>query len=95
MDVCGDNNGERPSRARCDEVTERVGEDTKAARKTTTDTDLPIHSYQALLTHLGTLTRNQVRFADTPTAVALLAETTDTQRQAFQLLHATIPLTLQ
>ena len=69
--------------------------DTKAARKTTTDTDLPIHSYQALLTHLGTLTRNQVRFADTPTAVALLAETTDTQRQAFQLLHATIPLTLQ
>ena len=35
---------------------------TKAARKTTTDTALPARSYQALLTHLGTLTRNDLRY---------------------------------
>ncbi|BCI91242.1 hypothetical protein NIIDMKKI_64480 [Mycobacterium kansasii] len=40
---------------------------TKAARKTTTDAQLPTHSYQGLLTHLATLTRNQVRFAGTKT----------------------------
>jgi hypothetical protein len=68
---------------------------TKAARKTTTDTHLPTHSYQGLLTHLGTLTRNQVRFADTNTPVPILAAATDTQRRAFQLLNATIPITLQ
>jgi hypothetical protein len=68
---------------------------TKAARKTTTDTHLRTHSYQGLLDHLGTLTRNQVRFAGTEAPVAVLAETTDTQRRAFQLLDAPIPLTLQ
>ena len=68
---------------------------TKAARKTTTDTGLPTHSYQGLLTHLGTLTRNQVRFAGTHTPVPILAQATHTQRQAFQLLDARIPLTLQ
>ena len=68
---------------------------TKAARKTTTDTHLRTHSYQGLLDHLGTLTRNQVRFAGTQAPVAVLAEATDTQRRAFQLLDAPIPLTLQ
>lgn len=48
-----------------------------------------------LLAHLATLTRNQVRFASTDTTVPILAEATNTQRQAFQLLDATIPLTLQ
>ena len=68
---------------------------TKASRKTTTDTHLPTHSYQGLLTHLGTLTRNQVHFAGTDNTVPTLAQPTDTQRRAFQLLGATIPLTLQ
>jgi DDE family transposase len=68
---------------------------TKAARKTTTDTHLRTHSYQGLLDHLGTLTRNQVRFAGTQAPVAVLAEATDTQRRAFQLLDAPIPVTLQ
>ena len=40
-------------------------------------------------------TRNQVRFADTQTTVPVLAEATDTQRRAFQLLDTTIPLTIQ
>jgi hypothetical protein len=68
---------------------------TKAARKTTTDTQLPTHSYQGLLAHLGTLTRNQIRFAGTDNTVPMLAEPTNTQRRAFQLLDTTIPLTLQ
>ena len=68
---------------------------TKAARKTTTDTQLRTHSYQGLLTHLGTLTRNQVRFPGTDNTVPMLAEPNNTQRRAFQLLDATIPLTLQ
>ena len=69
--------------------------DAKAARKTTTDTHLRTHSYQGLLDHLATLTRNQVRFAGTEAPVAILAEATHTQRRAFELLDAPIPLTLQ
>jgi hypothetical protein len=55
----------------------------------------PLRSFRGLLDHLGTLTRNQVRFSCTDTPVPLLAEPTDTQRRAFQLLNTTIPLTLQ
>ncbi|MCW2650034.1 MAG: transposase, partial [Mycobacterium sp.] len=68
---------------------------TKAARKTTTDTELPTHSNQGLHKHLGTQTRNQVRFAGADTAVPVLAEATDTQRRALQLLGTNIPITLQ
>ncbi len=67
----------------------------KAARKTTTNTDLRTHSYQGLLTHLGTLTRNQVRFTGAEATVPVLAEPTDTQREAFRLLGTIIPITLQ
>ena len=55
----------------------------------------PLRSFTGLLDHLATLTRNQVRFNATPTPVPILADTTDTQRRAFQLLGATIPLTLK
>jgi hypothetical protein len=55
----------------------------------------PLRSFRGLLDHLGTLTRNQVRFSGTDTPVPLLAEPTDTQRRAFQLLNTTIPLNLQ
>jgi hypothetical protein len=54
----------------------------------------PYHSFRGLLAHLGTLTRNQVRFAGTPTTVPVLAEPTSEQRQAFDLIGAPIPLTL-
>ena len=67
---------------------------TKAARKTTTDTALPARSYQALLTHLGTLTRNDLRYGDNGPIVPTLTAPTDTQRRAFDLLGAAIPLTL-
>jgi hypothetical protein len=52
-------------------------------------------SFRALLDHLATLTRNQVRFAGTRATVPMLTEPTSTQRQAFDLLGAPIPLTLK
>ena len=64
---------------------------TKATRKTTTDTALPTRSYQGLLAHLGTLTRNDLRYGDNGPIVPTLSEPTDTQRRAFELLDAAIP----
>jgi hypothetical protein len=55
----------------------------------------PYRSFRGLLTHLATLTRNQVRFAGTTTTVPMLAEPTSAQREAFQLIGAPIPLTLK
>ena len=39
----------------------------KAARKTTTDGDLPARSYQGLLAHLATLTRNDLHYGEVGT----------------------------
>jgi hypothetical protein len=55
----------------------------------------PYRSFRGLLDHLATLTRNQVRFAGTTAAVPMLAEPTSTQREAFDLVGAPIPLTLK
>jgi hypothetical protein len=55
----------------------------------------PYRSFRGLLAHLATLTRNQVRFAGTPTTVPMLTEPTSTQREAFDLIGAPIPLTLK
>jgi len=55
----------------------------------------PYRSFRALLDHLATLTRNQVRFAGTRATVPMLTEPTSTQRQAFDLLRTPIPLTLK
>jgi Transposase DDE domain len=71
------------------------GADAKAATKTTTD-DLPATSFTALLGHLATLTRNHLRVAGhDETGFDLLATPTPTQRRAFELLSAPIPLTLK
>jgi hypothetical protein len=70
--------------------------DRKAATKTTTTTDLPARSFSGLLDHLATLTRNTLRVrTDTAGEFDLVAVPTPTQRQAFDLLGATIPLRLQ
>jgi hypothetical protein len=53
-----------------------------------------LHSFRGLLTHLATLTRNDLRYTDTEVVVPTLAVPTDTQRRAFDLLHTPIPLTL-
>jgi hypothetical protein len=46
------------------------------------------------LTHLATLTRNDLRYGDTEINVPTLTNPTPTQRRAFELLHTPIPLTL-
>jgi len=55
----------------------------------------PAHSFRTLLDHLGTLTRNQVRFTEpSPQATAeLLATPTAPQRRAFELFGGPIPPT--
>jgi len=70
--------------------------DAKAATKTTTD-ELPATSFTALLDHLGSLARVDLRYGDHDTGptVPTLAEPTATQRRAFELLGAPIPLTLK
>jgi Transposase DDE domain len=55
----------------------------------------PYYSFRGLLEHLATLTRNQVRFAGAPATVPMLTEPTSTQREAFRLLSAPIPLTIK
>jgi hypothetical protein len=71
------------------------GADRKAATKTTTE-DLPARSFTSLLDHLATLTRNHLRVAGNDTSgFDLLAIPTHTQRQAFKLIGAPIPLTLK
>jgi hypothetical protein len=54
----------------------------------------PYRSFRGLLDHLATLTRNQVRFTGTSQAIPMLAEPTSTQREAFDLIGAPIPLAL-
>jgi hypothetical protein len=55
----------------------------------------PYHSFRGLIEHLATLTRNQVRFAGTRAEVPMLTEPTSTQREAFTLISAAIPLSLK
>ena len=55
----------------------------------------PYHSFRGLLGHLATLTRNQVRYTGTQVTIAMLAEPTSIQRQAFELLGTPVPLSLK
>ena len=55
----------------------------------------PYYSFRGLLEHLATLTRNQVRYTGTQVTIAMLAEPTSAQRQAFEFIGAPIPLTLK
>jgi hypothetical protein len=55
----------------------------------------PCRSFRGLLEHLATLTRNQVQYTGTQVTIAMLAEPTSAQRQAFEFIGAPIPLTLK
>ena len=68
--------------------------DAKASRQRDAD-GRPYLSFRGLLAHLGTLTRNELRFVGTPAAIPVLTEPTSQQRQAFELIGAAIPLTLR
>ena len=65
--------------------------DAKAARKTGPGKQ-PIQGFRDLLDHLATLTRNDLRYGQV--TIPALAEPTPTQRRAFDLIGAPIPLTL-
>jgi Transposase DDE domain len=65
--------------------------DAKAARKTGPGKQ-PIRGFRDLLDHLATLTRNDLRYGQA--IIPALAEPTPTQRRAFDLIGAPIPITL-
>jgi hypothetical protein len=66
----------------------------KAARKVNGEGE-EVRGFRELLEHLGTLTRNTMRTtAETTSEFELLATPTPTQRRAFELLGAPVPLTL-
>src|SRR5207245_3845462 len=56
--------------------------------------DQPVRSFRGRLDHLATLTRNDLRYGPDGPVVPTLAEPTTTQRRAFDLTNAPIPLTL-
>jgi len=66
-----------------------------APGRRTDQADRPYRSFRGLLTHLATLTRNQVQFPSATTTVPVLAEPTSQQREAFHLIGAPIPLSLK
>ncbi len=63
----------------------------KAQRKRTED-DLPVHSFQTLLKDLATLTKNHLYFDSKQTTTSMLAEPTQLQARAFELLG--VPLAM-
>jgi hypothetical protein len=65
--------------------------DRKAARHTTEDRQ-PVRSFRGLLDHLATLTRNTITIGDR--TFEKISTPTQTQQRAFDLLGASIPLTL-
>jgi len=67
--------------------------DRKAARHRDQH-DQPVRGFRGLLEHLATLTRNDLRYGPDGPTVPTLAEPSPTQRRAFDLIDAPIPLTL-
>ncbi|MGH3848624.1 MAG: IS1634 family transposase, partial [Pseudonocardiaceae bacterium] len=63
----------------------------KASRQRDADDEV-IHSFGTLLDHLGTLTRNQVRFGGI--RMEVLSTPTPLQRRAFELLDTNVALKL-
>src|SRR5262249_23025905 len=69
--------------------------DAKAKSACKQDTNAsPTSSFTGLLEHLKTLTRDRIRYQDTDIEIDKLADPTPTQRRAFDLIEATIPLTI-
>jgi hypothetical protein len=67
--------------------------DAKAAHKHDADGN-PLHSFTGLLEHLKTLTRDRIRYQNTAIEIDKLADPTSQQRRAFDLIQASIPLTI-
>jgi Transposase DDE domain len=54
----------------------------------------PVHSFQDLLDHLATLTRDQIHYHNTNIEINKLTDPTPTQHHAFDLINTPIPLTI-
>jgi hypothetical protein len=54
----------------------------------------PLRSFRGLFNHLTTLTRSRIRYHGTNIEIDTLTEPTPDQRRAFELIEATIPLTI-
>lgn len=54
----------------------------------------PLRTFAGLLEHLKTLTRNRIRYHNTDIEIDKLTDPTPEQRRAFDLIEATIPLTI-
>jgi len=68
-----------------------------AQAKTSTKHDAagnPVRSFRDLLDHLATLTRDRIRYHNTNIEIDKLTQATPTQRRAFDLIDAPIPLTI-
>jgi transposase len=65
------------------------------ARRQHDENGRPYLSYQGLLGHLATLTRNELGFHGTTATVPVLTDPTSRQQEAFDLIGAAIPLTLK
>lgn len=65
----------------------------KASRRTTSDGEMA-HDFQSLLNHLATLTRNRIVFSG-GVSIDKISTPTPTQRRAFELVGAPIPLVLR
>ncbi|MBV8401780.1 MAG: IS1634 family transposase [Acetobacteraceae bacterium] len=65
----------------------------KASRHTDSD-GTALRNFRALLNHLGTLTRNRIHYHGTNIEIDTLTQPTPDQRRAFDLIEATIPLTI-
>jgi hypothetical protein len=66
---------------------------TKTNNRTST-TGLPLHTYQDLMNHLATLTRNDIQYGSNGPVIPTLAEPTPVQRRVFDLLGTPVPTTL-
>ena len=66
---------------------------TKTNNRTST-TGLPLHTYQNLMNHLATLTRNDIQYGSNGPVIPTLAEPTPVQRRVFDLLGTPVPTTL-
>lgn len=70
-----------------------AGAERKASRRKTEE-HVPAHNFATLLNHLATLTRNRIVYAS-GVAIDQLTMPTPTQRRAFELIGAPIPLVLK
>ena len=57
------------------------------------DTGTPLHSFRGLLEQMATLTRNTITLGRT--SFDKITTPTSTQQRAFELINASIPLTLK